>query len=122
VALAYTRSLEMLPQNGLALKHDPNSPFFERFVGPKISLVALSTLSLLLVVLLRYPILSLNETFANSLYLTTSLSQTFILALWIYFICKAALKTGRILKKQPFIDTRYTQVRFDEERRTGGAK
>ena len=35
-APAYNGALDMLPRNGLALKHDVNSAFFARFIQPKV--------------------------------------------------------------------------------------
>lgn len=88
-------ALNYLPKSGLVLRHDPSSTFFENFAGPKLTLLFASTMSLLVVVSLRYSVLDLswlNESFSKTLYLASSFFQTLILALLTYFISKAAVK------------------------------
>ncbi|GMH77648.1 hypothetical protein TL16_g07482 [Triparma laevis f. inornata] len=104
-----------LPSNKLVLKHDPRSAFYSDFIAPKFLLLCLSIVSLIVVILSRFPeTLGMNPQGGalSTLYLVASLVQMLVLAVWVYCICGAAIRTSKKLKEESFFVTRYAQLTF----------
>ncbi|GMH95613.1 hypothetical protein TrVE_jg13867 [Triparma verrucosa] len=108
-------SSTQLPSGGLVLKHDPRSAFFSDFMTPKLLLLCLSIISLIAVILSRFPeTLGMNPQgpALSTLYLMASLVQLLLLLVWVYLICGAAIRTSKLLKEESFFVTRYAQLAF----------
>ena len=84
-----------LPTVGLFLKHDPRSVFWDDFVLPKVIVLAASAVSLCLVVAFRF-----SDSDERTPYLLASFVQLLLLAFWVWKICRAAVRTGSILRQQ----------------------
>jgi hypothetical protein len=114
----------------LRLKHDPCGDAWADFLVPKLFLFFMGVCTVILTsyfrffssiitergiidsILLRF---SVDPSFLKDKYLVFKISsavQFIILALWAMLIIRAAIKTGTILRKEPFLSTRPAQLAY----------
>lgn len=101
----------------LRLKHDPCGEYWADFLIPKLALVAIGTCMVIISSSNKLSPASVNDNESSILEINevvwyTSLFQIMILCLWTYLIVKEALKTGDLLRKEPFLSTRPAQLAY----------
>jgi hypothetical protein len=104
----------------LRMKHDPFGDNWADFIFPKLLLFLIGAGSVVATGIYRFPasieessieIVSQNPQH-HSVFVATSLAQIIILGFWIILIIRSVLKTGAVLRKEPFLSTRPAQLAF----------
>jgi hypothetical protein len=113
-----------------SLKHDPLGDGCADFLLPKVFLCAIGSFTTVVTSLFRFSCSDLEDNCKlhgflsrfvsdpdlfgeyNEVFVVWSVTQLVILALWAVLIIKEALKTGEILKREPFLSTRPVQLSY----------
>lgn len=106
-------------------KHHPRGDYFGDFAMPKLLLFIPSVFVTVLLCALRYPQLFFAPTdvdaaaagstgggFLRHLYLIVSLMALAFLAAWYLVVLQAVVRTGRALRRQPYMRTRSQQLSY----------
>jgi hypothetical protein len=109
----------------IRLKHDPCGDGCADFLLPKLLLFLVGACAVVVTSLFRFSdtsdldgilnAFSIDPAFLSEhrkVFIASSLTQLAILALWAILIVRAALKTGALLRKEPFLSTRPAQLAY----------
>jgi hypothetical protein len=100
----------------MRMKHDPCGDHWPDFLLPKMLLFLLGASSVVISTYFRFHDDStVDEDLLieyHDIYAITYLLQIFILSIWVGMIIRAALKTGKALRNEPFLSTRPAQLAF----------
>lgn len=100
------------------LRHDPCGHDWPDFLLPKLLLFFVSITSVIMASVYRFPVATTRFMSQeqlhhyNKIYITSSFIQLFVAFMWMVLICRQAMRTGWMLRKEPFLSTRPAQLAY----------
>lgn len=98
----------------LRMKHDPCGDNWPDFLIPKVLLFALGVAAVSTAAHYKYYDVTLVESHTlhwnHNVYAISSLLHMIVLIMWVVLIFRASIKTGEVLRKEPFLSTRPAQL------------